>query len=600
MSKDDTSKKSSGGVLWNGGSVSEWPKARRQLQDEAMAEGFYDHLVGTASLPGLEPTFEYVYDGNLPDGLRGDSEAGAAIKDRVRDFRQNPSGFEPAYRRMDKTYSTEPDLVYRLPGVGGTYPAGLPPPGIPPPRRPVVADQRSGTEQKSAFDDSIDLGEDYETVTSLAPPDVRSPEGLLYSFPVIITADYSEYVFQRDAVKKEVARWRDRKEKYNHDLQIAIGKFSAMLGPRAKVFIHGALIKKNLSLAWAVLQRESCGRNVEEVVETMVAKFETLSMSSWRDFPSYLEQYEDLRLILIDLKSPLPAAKAKSQLMRAVSTTNCEEFKYTMAASRGNRWSHDETISALHEDYQYLRQKDASNNMKVNEYDKFLKPWREEKHKRTEKQNASAKTVTVTESAEVVSDPKAARKTDRSMMVCWNCDEVGHAHWECKATTKKDGSPLNPRPPPKVGPAPIPEEVVAPKPPPVPRPPASAKVLTTMKLNKSSGPIGDTGASNHIVGTSEGMRDYRAETTVINGFDDTELREAIGVGTIGDLRNALHLPDLKQDLISLGQLDREGYTGTLGEGTLRLWKTADHSVHPTSSSSWVRTITTTGLMCTQS
>ena len=153
--KDNTSKKPHEEYIWNGGPPTVWIRQHRVLRDHAMANGYLDHLTGTVAIPGLEPTFKYIYDGNLEEGHAADTEVGTRLKARLNDFKRNPwSAGGPAYRRIDGTYSETPDLLYTLTEVHG-YPRGLVPRGGRPPS-PIA---RSAEEKK---DDSFeDMGESY-------------------------------------------------------------------------------------------------------------------------------------------------------------------------------------------------------------------------------------------------------------------------------------------------------------------------------------------------------------------------------------------------------------------------------------------------------
>lgn len=347
-SKDNTSKKSPEEYIWNGGSPTLWIRQHRVLRDHAIANGYLDHLTGIASGPGLEPTFKYIYDGTLEEGYKADSEAGARLIARAEDFKRNPYSIGgPAYRRTDGTYSETPDLIFSLRDADDGYPKGLAQPNAHLPS-PIA---RSAEEQKEY---SL---ERYDTVPTVLPPEEHSPEGLLYSFPLIVLSNYGEYVQRLEAVEKERSRWLERVQKYNLDLQKAIGLFSGVVGPRAKVFINKYLGRNDLHGAYRHLIDEARGPNPGALAAALRNKLESLSMESWKDFLTYCEAYDDIRHELKDIGAPLDDLTARNHLVRAVAASNCEDFKVTMKAARGNKWDYSKIIEALHEDYHELRMK---------------------------------------------------------------------------------------------------------------------------------------------------------------------------------------------------------------------------------------------------
>ena len=176
-----------------------------------------------------------------------------------------------------------------------------------------------------------------------------------------------------EAVEKEHNRWMERVQKYNLELQKAIGLFSKVVGP----YRH--------------LIDEARGTDLGALASALRSK----------DFLTYCESYDDIRLQLKDIGAPLGDLTARTQLARAIAASNCEDFKVTMKAARGNKGDYDETIKALHEDFHELRVKEDTERYLKPEYERRLK-------ERASKREARAKTVTVVDDA--VSAEKPIRR----------------------------------------------------------------------------------------------------------------------------------------------------------------------------------------------
>lgn len=84
--------------------------------------------------------------------------------------------------------------------------------------------------------------------------------------------------------------------------------------------------------------------------------------------------------------------------------------------------------------------------------------------------------------------------------------------------------------------------------------------------------IADSGCTKHCLGTKVGMRNFqRRDIRVLLGDNGSSYMMARGVGDIGILKGALFVPGLMKDLISTGQLDRDGMAQSTEQGVKRIW-----------------------------
>ena len=152
---------------------------------------------------------------------------------------------------------------------------------------------------------------------------------------------------------------------------------------------------------------------------------------------------------------------------------------------------------------------------------------------------------------------KRGQSKDRKEIVCWNCQKKGHFRNQCTAPAtlkgkKKEDNSAN-----------IIEEVVN----------DDALICCVECLVESW--VMDSGASFHAIPCKDLMLNFRAgnygkvrladdETLDIAGMGDINLRTTLG--TSWTLKDVGYIPGLKKMLISVGQLDKEGYRVTFGDG----------------------------------
>ena len=152
-------------------------------------------------------------------------------------------------------------------------------------------------------------------------------------------------------------------------------------------------------------------------------------------------------------------------------------------------------------------------------------------------------------------------KKDYSRVVCWNCDKSGHFQNQCKAPKKEKKEKKS-------------QESAN----------VAEEIHDSLMLSVSSPSdewVVDSGASFHSCSSSEFMESYTPSSQgVVYLADNTPMKIAgkgdvmirSTNGTVWKLRGVRHIPGLKRNLISVGQLDDEGYTSTFGEGRWKISK----------------------------
>ena len=163
----------------------------------------------------------------------------------------------------------------------------------------------------------------------------------------------------------------------------------------------------------------------------------------------------------------------------------------------------------------------------------------------------------------ILKSQKRGQSKDRKEIVCWNCHKKGHFINQCTASAalkgkKKEDNSANTI-----------EEVVN----------DDALICCIECLVESW--VMDSGASFHATPCKDLMLNFRTgnfgkvrladdETLDIAGMGDINLRTSLGTSwTLKDVRYILRL---KKMLISVGQLDKEGYRVTFGDGKWKVIK----------------------------
>ncbi|CAM9000198.1 unnamed protein product [Rhodiola kirilowii] len=143
------------------------------------------------------------------------------------------------------------------------------------------------------------------------------------------------------------------------------------------------------------------------------------------------------------------------------------------------------------------------------------------------------------------------RSEFRSKVKCWKCDGVGHYKSECKAQSANAAT----------------EEI------------AKALILSVSSPLESW--VLDSGASFHSCSNADIMKHYRSGDFGKVYLADDEPLEVVGKGDVQikapngsvlQLHDVRHIPDLNRNLLSVGQLDDEGYAVTFGCSTWKITK----------------------------
>ncbi|CAM8956737.1 unnamed protein product [Rhodiola kirilowii] len=146
---------------------------------------------------------------------------------------------------------------------------------------------------------------------------------------------------------------------------------------------------------------------------------------------------------------------------------------------------------------------------------------------------------------------KDKQARDKSKVKCWKCDGVGHYKSECKAQSANAAT----------------EEI------------AEALMLSVSSPLESW--VLDSGASFHSCSNADIMKHYRSGDFGKVYLADDEPFEVMGKGDVQikapngsvlQLHDVRHIPDLKRNLLSVGQLDDEGYAVTFGCSTYKITK----------------------------
>ena len=174
---------------------------------------------------------------------------------------------------------------------------------------------------------------------------------------------------------------------------------------------------------------------------------------------------------------------------------------------------------------------------------------------------------------------------DKSVIQCYNCHRYRHFAYDCRNPKKprKDKAYVVEATPVAVASASSSNTVVA----------SSSLLMAVVEevsdllLHGSAGASSnpalwyvDTGATNHMTGCRELFNDLDETTTGFVKFDDNSRIQIKGKGAIevnqkdgGTLRlcHVLFVPKLEANILSLGQLDEEGYRMIMGEGKLTIF-----------------------------
>ena len=80
----------------------------------------------------------------------------------------------------------------------------------------------------------------------------------------------------------------------------------------------------------------------------------------------------------------------------------------------------------------------------------------------------------------------------------------------------------------------------------------------------------DSGASKHMVFNKDVLTNYLPTTGLFIRLANGNRIPIVGRGHHGLLRNVLHVPDLKKNLVSVTELTKDGYTITFSGNTVQL------------------------------
>lgn len=117
---------------------------------------------------------------------------------------------------------------------------------------------------------------------------------------------------------------------------------------------------------------------------------------------------------------------------------------------------------------------------------------------------------------------------------CWNCGKPGHVKRDCRGIKKQDE--------------------------------ASAFMA---QAREPAAFVLDTGASSHIVKSRDYMASARDTTTLVQGL--TGKVRAVAIGTLKDFPGqALHVPDARENLLSIRQLTNNGWTAAFANDNVTL------------------------------
>nr|KYP32301.1 Retrovirus-related Pol polyprotein from transposon TNT 1-94 [Cajanus cajan] len=152
------------------------------------------------------------------------------------------------------------------------------------------------------------------------------------------------------------------------------------------------------------------------------------------------------------------------------------------------------------------------------------------------------------------------RNKGKKEMVCWNCEKPGHMKSECRAPKKeKEGRTAN---------AAIEETVDA---------------LLLSVSSSSDDWVMDSGASFHSCSRRDIMEPYTTGDFGMVYLADNKPLKIVGKGDVRikyangscwTLRDVRHIPGLKRNLISVGQLDSDGFHIMFGDGKWKVSKGA--------------------------
>ena len=297
-------------MLWNGGSPLAFIQAKQDIEEYARSEGFYGLMTGTIREVSPERKFYYILDEMMPAGYPLSTDRGKELQAMVIRYRQDPANNSPAFERQDGTFSEVGDLVVKADGVD------------------------------------------------------RSPEGFLYGDLLIVVRKYEYYMTKVEEARVKKEEWYNKIEKRKRMLEIATGKLEGCLGSRVKVFIADKLRNHDVEGAWKDLCIQASGLNIPGTSDSLIAAFENINMKTWKDFPMWCKQAEDIRLQLLVCGHPMSENIALMQLKRVIRKSDQSELIMVLTTGRGMHWSYEEIITRLREEYAWLINREEINESK--------------------------------------------------------------------------------------------------------------------------------------------------------------------------------------------------------------------------------------------
>jgi len=155
-----------------------------------------------------------------------------------------------------------------------------------------------------------------------------------------------------------------------------------------------------------------------------------------------------------------------------------------------------------------------------------------------------------------------SRSKSKSKTVCWNCNKEGHWRRQCPEKKKNPEKPA-------------PEESAN-----VPNGLNFAEVLTVSDADPKDQWILDSGCSFHMTPRREWLFDYLPSNGKVlmgnNHICDVHGAGSVKIkrpdGSIKILKEVRYIPELKRNLISLGVLDKAGYTYKGQGGVIKIFK----------------------------